>query len=260
MAIANGLQERGLNIVAIPKTIDNDIPGTDRCFGFDTAVGVATEALDRLHTTAQSHHRVMILETMGRYAGWIALFAGVAGGADVILIPEIEYDIDEVARVCREREMGGRRSTLVCIAEGARAVGGEVEVRHVDDATRRERLGGIGYRVEEALRERIRSEVRTTVLGHVQRGGTPSAFDRNLATALGSYAATLVAEGQFGQMVAIRDNHLRAVPLAEVVGQHRPVPTNAPMLAAALAVGTSFGTRTLDPTTWQRADTVPFIG
>jgi ATP-dependent phosphofructokinase / diphosphate-dependent phosphofructokinase len=261
MAIAHGLQERGLDVVAIPKTIDNDIPGTDRCFGFDTAVSVATEALDRLHTTAQSHHRVMILETMGRNTGWIALFAGVAGGADVILIPEVTYDVDEVARVCREREMGGRRSTLICIAEGARPQGGDLAVRDVvEGAPDPVRLGGIGYVLEGALRERIRSEVRTTVLGHVQRGGTPTAFDRNLATALGSFAATMVVEGQFAHMAAVQDNHLRAVPLDEVVGRQRPVPLDAPMLAAALAVGTSLGTRETRTAAWERAREVPLVG
>ena len=244
LTIASGLNERGLPVVGIPKTIDNDIPGTDRCFGFDTAVTVATEALDRLHTTAQSHHRVMILETMGRYAGWIALFAGVAGGADILLIPEVPYDIDEVARVCREREMDGQRFTLVCMAEGAHAIGGEMAVREtVEDAPDPVRLGGVSYRLAHDLGERLRSEVRTTVLGHVQRGGTPTPFDRNLATALGAYAAASVARREFGCMVAVRDNRLTTVPLADIAGHTRTVPLGLPMVSAALAVGTSFGVR-----------------
>ena len=247
MTIAHGLQERGLNLVGIPKTIDNDIVGTDRTFGFDTAVAIATEALDRLHTTAASHHRVMILETMGRYAGWIALYAGVAGGADVILLPEVPYDPDGIVRVCREREMRGQRFTLICVAEGARPVGGSFAVREtVEGAPDPVRLGGIGHLLEGQLRERIRSEVRTTIIGHVQRGGPPNAYDRNLATAFGAYASHLVAEGAFGGMVALQQNRLTTAPLADVAGKTRTVPLDAPMMAAALSVGTSFGVEALE--------------
>ena len=247
MTICAGLQERGVNIVGVPKTIDNDLWGTDRTFGFDTAVSIATEALDRLHTTAQSHHRVMILETMGRYTGWIALFAGVAGGADIILIPEFEYDVDLVVKVCREREMGGQRFTLVCIAEGARPAGGDLAIREVVEGSPDPiRLGGSANVLAEALKARIRSEVRTTVLGHMQRGGTPTAFDRNLATAFGSYAAALAAARDVGCMVALQDNRLTSVRLSDVAGKTRTVPTDAPMLAAALSVGTSFGVTGLD--------------
>lgn len=242
MSISHGLQQAGLPMVGVPKTIDNDLMYTDRTFGFDTAVAVATEALDRLHTTAQSHHRVMILETMGRYAGWIALYAGVAGGADVILIPEFEYDVEEVARVCRQRELDGQRFTLVCVAEGAKPRGGSVAVRQVVAGSPDPvRLGGIANVLEQQLVRLLSSEVRTAILGHVQRGGTPTAFDRTLATSFGAYAAALVAAGQSGRMVALQQGRLTSVPLADVANRQRAVEPDAPMLAAALALGTSFG-------------------
>ncbi len=242
MSIAHRLQGMGLNIIGVPKTIDNDLMGTDRTFGFDTAVSIVTEAIDRLHTTAQSHQRVMIVETMGRYAGWIALYAGVAGGADVILIPEFEYEIDEVVRLIRDRESYGRSFTIIVVAEGAKPKGGEQVIRDVvEESPDPIRLGGIGRELEQKLRERVKSEVRTTILGHVQRGGTPTAYDRNLATAFGAYAAAMVAEEHYGRMVALCDNRLTSVGLEEVANQTRTVPRDAPMIAAALAVGTSFG-------------------
>ncbi len=246
MSIAHRLQQMGLNIVGVPKTIDNDLMATDRTFGFDTAVSIVVEAIDRLHTTAQSHQRVMIVETMGRYAGWIALYAGVAGGADIILIPEFEYELDEVVRIIRERESYGRSFTIIVVAEGAKPKGGEMVVRDVvDESPDPIRLGGIGRHLEMQLRERVRSEVRTTILGHVQRGGTPTAYDRNLATVFGTYAAAMVADGSFGRMVALQENHVTSVPLEAVAGKTRCVPLEAPMVAAALAVGTSFGVRAL---------------
>lgn len=247
MSIAHGLEQKGLKMIGVPKTIDNDIVATDRTFGFDTATSIAADAMDRLHTTAQSHNRVMIVETMGRYAGWIALYAGVASGADVILIPEIEYDYDEVVRVCKEREYGGQRFTIIAIAEGARARGGELTVREtVAESTDQVRLGGVGYALQEELKKRIRSEVRTTVLGHMQRGGTPTSYDRNLATVFGSYAAKLVAEGVHGRMVALQDNQLTSVPFEEVANRTRTVPRGHPMLIAGRSVGTSFGVADLD--------------
>jgi 6-phosphofructokinase 1 len=247
MSIAHAFQERGLNMVGVPKTIDNDLVGTDRTFGFDTAVAIATEAIDRLHTTAQSHHRVMIIETMGRYAGWIALYAGAAGGADVILIPEYEYDLDEVVRACRGRESGGQSFTIICVAEGAKPKGGQLSVSDVvEDSPDPIRLGGICKVLERQLEQRIRSEVRTSILGHIQRGGTPTAYDRNLATAFGSYAAAMVAAGEFGRMVALQENRLTSIALSEVANKTRTVPPDAPMVAAALAVGTSFGVKDLD--------------
>ena len=242
MAVAHGMQEIGLNFVGVPKTIDNDIYGTSRTFGFDTAVAIVTDAIDRLHSTAQSHSRVMIVETMGRYAGWIALYAGVAGGADVILVPEFEYEIEEVVRVCRERESGGQNFTIVVVAEGARPKGGEMAIQEIiKDSPDPVRLGGICKVLETQLELHVRSEVRSVILGHVQRGGTPTPYDRNLATVLGSYAASMVADGAFGRMVALQENHLTSISLAEIAGKVRTIPLDAPVLAAALAVGTSFG-------------------
>jgi phosphofructokinase-like protein len=247
MSIAHRLQQAGIPMVGVPKTIDNDLMYTDRTFGFDTAVAIATEAIDRLHTTAQSHHRVMILETMGRYAGWIALYAGVAGGADVILIPEMEYDIEEVARVCRAREQGGQRYTLICVAEGAKPIGGQHAIRQVvADSPDPLRLGGICGVLEQQLTQRLTSEVRRTMLGHVQRGGTPTAFDRTLATAFGAYAAALVADGQYGRMVATQGGRLTSVAIADVANRQRLVSSDAPMVAAALSVGTSFGVKDVE--------------
>jgi 6-phosphofructokinase 1 len=247
MSIAHRLQQKGLNLVGVPKTIDNDVMGTERTFGFDTAVSIVSEALDRIHTTAQSHHRVMIVETMGRYAGWIALHGGVASGADVILIPELEYDIEEVARVCQEREHGGQRFTIIAIAEGAKPKGGTRAVQQrIEDSPDPIRLGGIGNVLAHQLNEYINSEVRTTILGHMQRGGTPTAYDRNLSTLFGAHAATLVAEETFGRMVAIQDSKLAHVSLGEVANQTRTVPRNAPLIAAGLAVGTSFGVPDLE--------------
>jgi 6-phosphofructokinase 1 len=242
MSIAHRLQQAGIPMVGVPKTIDNDLMYTDRTFGFDTAVSIAAEALDRLHTTAQSHHRVMILETMGRYAGWIALYAGVAGGADIILIPEFEYEPQEVLRVCSERERDGARFTLICVAEGARARGGQLAVRQVvADSPDPLRLGGICNVLEQQLSSSLQSEVRTAILGHVQRGGPPTAFDRTLATSFGAYAAALVANEQFGRMVALQQGHLTSVAIADVANRQRTVSVDAPMVASALAVGTSFG-------------------
>lgn len=256
MSIAHGLTDLGLNIVGVPKTIDNDLVGTDRTFGFDTAVSIATDAMDRIHTTAQSHHRVMIIETMGRYAGWIALHAGVASGADVILIPELEYEIDEVVRVCTERERGGQHFTIVAIAEGAKPKEGKRVVQERrQEGTDPIRFGGIGRKLEDQLQDRVSSEVRTTILGHMQRGGTPTPYDRNLSTVFGARAASLVAKGRFGVMVALQNGTFTETPLEEVAHKTRTVPLNASLIASALAVGTSFGvsdleshmTETVDP-------------
>lgn len=246
MSILHQLQEIGLRCIGVPKTIDNDLMGTDRTFGFDTAVAIATEAIDRLHTTAQSHSRVMIIETMGRHAGWIALYAGVAGGADVILIPEVEYEIEEIVRVCRKREIGGQHFTIITVAEGARPAGGDIAMREGTDIGGNKRYGGIGHQLEDQLRGRIRSQLRTSILGHIQRGGTPTAFDRNLATAFGSYAAAMVAGGQSGRMVTLHNNQLGSIALADVANRTRTVPLDSPMLAAALSVGTSVGKKDFD--------------
>ena len=203
---------------------------------------IATEALDRLHSTAQSHHRVIVLETMGRYAGWIALYSGVASGADIILIPEFEYDIEEVARVCRRRESGGQKFTIIVVAEGAKPKGGELAVQQlIADSPDPIRLGGACNVLASQLQPLVESEIRTTILGHVQRGGTPTSYDRTLATAFGSYAAAMVEDETFGRMVALYENRLRSVPFEEVANKTRTVRRDSPMVAAALAVGTSFG-------------------
>ena len=242
MSISHRLAQLGVNIVGVPKTIDNDLMGTDRTFGFDSAVAIATEAIDRLHTTAQSHNRVMILETMGRYAGWISLYAGVAGGADVILIPEFEYEIEEIVRVCKERESGGQKFTIISVAEGSRPKGGTMVIQdRVMDSPDPIRLGGIGKVLESQLESHLRSEIRTTILGHTQRGGTPTPFDRNIASAFGAYAAAMVADGEYGAMVALQENKLTSVSLESVAEKVRTVPANAAMISTALAVGTSFG-------------------
>ena len=241
MSIAQRFCALGLPVVGVPKTIDNDIALNERSFGFDSAVAVVAEALDRLATTARSHGRVMIAETMGRYAGWIALEGGLAGGADVILIPEQPFDVDAVAARCRANEDAGG-CTLVCIAEGAHERGGAMTVReHVDDSPDPIRLGGVGHWLQHALQPRVRSEVRTTLLGHVQRGGTPTPYDRVLATRFGVHAARLVASGQFGRMVALQGGICTSVPIAEVANRNRTVPPDDELLRAARAIGVSLG-------------------
>lgn len=241
MAIAQQLADKGVPVVGCPKTIDNDLAHTDRSFGFDTAVAIVTEALDRLQTTGQSHGRVMILETMGRWAGWIALHAGLAGGADVILLPEIPYRLDEVARVCRERE-ARQRYTVICIAEGARSEGGSFTVKErIEDSPEPVRLGGVGNVLREQLEPMLGCEVRTTILGHVQRGGPPTPFDRVLATQYGHAAAELVAAGRFNRVVVLQGGRIESVPLAEVAGRSRNVPLDHPLLRTAADTGISLG-------------------
>ncbi|WP_119290594.1 6-phosphofructokinase [Azohydromonas sediminis] len=243
MAIAGGLEPHGLKIVGVPKTIDNDIEGCDRSFGFDTAVAIVTEALERVQTTGQSHGRVMIVETMGRYAGWIALEAGIAGAADVILLPEIDYDVDAVAAVCREREQR-QRYTVICIAEGAKPRSGEMTIeRRLTDSPDPVRLGGVAHVLRAQLQPHLKSEVRATVLGHVQRGGAPTPFDRVLATRFGNEAAHLVQRGEFGRMVTLAGAELGSVPLADVAGRNRRVPAGHPLLTCARQIGVSLGER-----------------
>ena len=241
MAIADRLSRLGVPIVGVPKTIDNDLHHTDRSFGFDTAVATVAEALGRLETTGQSHGRVMILETMGRYAGWIALEAGLAGAADVILLPEIAYAPQVVAARCREREQR-QRLTLICIAEGAAAVGSALTVAERLDASPDPlRLGGVAHVLRQQLQPLVASEVRATVLGHVQRGGMPTPFDRVLATQFGTQAATLVSRGDFGRMVTLQGGLLNSVALSEVAGRNRRVPLDHPLLASARQIGVCLG-------------------
>jgi 6-phosphofructokinase 1 len=241
LSIAYEMSKMGMNIVGIPKTIDNDLMGTDQTFGFDTAISIVTDALDRLRTTGQSHKRVMILETMGRYAGWIALHAGIAGGADIILIPEFSYDIDEVAKACKSR-MGEQHYSIVVVAEGAKQAGGKLTVRETNDnAPDPLRLGGVANVLKMQLEQKIDAEIRATTLGHIQRGGSPSAFDRIFATNLGCYAASLVANQQFGTVVVIKNNQLCSTALKNVANKSRLVTSASPALASALSMGICFG-------------------
>jgi 6-phosphofructokinase 1 len=241
MSIAHRLQLIGLPVVGVPKTIDNDLRGTDRSFGFDSAVAVVADALDRLRTTARSHGRVMIVETMGRYAGWIALAGGIAGGADVILLPETPYDVAAVAAFCRSRKAVPGH-TLVCIAEGARAEGAALTVHErIADSPDPLRLGGVGQALQRALEPQLTTEVRTTLLGHLQRGGSPTPFDRILATRLGCHAAELVERGEFGRMVAVHGDTVTNVPLAEAGSGMRPVPPGHELLEVARRTGVMLG-------------------
>jgi 6-phosphofructokinase 1 len=224
LTVAQKMGELGLKCVGVPKTIDNDLAGTDYTFGFMTAVGVATEALDRLHTTAEAHHRVIILEVMGRYTGWIALEAGLAGGADVILIPEKPFDIDEVCECIRQRQRRGRNFSLIVVAEGAKPKGGvEIVYGESVDEFGHIRLGGVGYYLGREIEKSLNIETRVVVLGHLQRGGSPTAFDRILATRFGIAAIDMVHQGKFDRMVAMKGNEIVSVPLKEVVGKRKPV-------------------------------------
>ncbi|CAN5664213.1 6-phosphofructokinase [soil metagenome] len=219
LGVASQLYEQGLQVVGVPKTIDNDLGATDFTFGFDTAVNIAMEAIDRLHTTAESHHRALIVEVMGRHAGWIALHAGLAGGANVILIPEVPFDIDQV---CAHVESRFRinYAPIVVVAEGATPKTGTMSARNEElDAFGHVRLGGIGQLVEREIQDRTGKEARTTVLGHIQRGGTPTAFDRVLATRFGLHAVDAVRDGAWGQMVALHGTRIDRVPLAEAVDE-----------------------------------------
>ncbi len=241
MSIAHRFMPLGLPMVGVPKTIDNDLWGTDRTFGFDSAVAVVSEALDRLGTTARSHGRVMIVETMGRYAGWIALEGGIAGGADVILLPEVPFTVEAVAERCRQREAEGA-ATLICIAEGAAPVGGHLTVQKtIADSPDPLRLGGVGHWLQEALQPKVQSEVRTTLLGHLQRGGSPTAFDRVLATRFGAHAAQLVKRCRFGEMVALQGDEITSVPITEVAGKTRNVPADHGLLQLLRSIGVSLG-------------------
>jgi 6-phosphofructokinase 1 len=224
LSVADKMSKYGLKCVGIPKTIDNDLAGTDYTFGFNTAVSIATEALDRLHTTAETHHRVIILEVMGRYTGWIALEAGIAGGADIVLIPEKPFDIGEVCALIKRRQERGRNFSIVVVAEGAKPKGG-VEIVYSEslDEFGHIRLGGIGYYLGKEIEKCLNVETRVVVLGHLQRGGSPTAFDRVLATRFGIAAIDMVHEGKFDRMPAIKGNRIVSVSLKEVVGKRKTV-------------------------------------
>lgn len=241
LTIAHQLAQVGVPVVGVPKTIDNDLSATDRTFGFDTAMATATDAIDKLHTTAESHHRVMVLEVMGRDAGWIALHSGIAGGADVILIPEIPFHIDYIVDKIRERDSMGSYFSLVVVAEGAMAIGGEQRYITQRDAFGPGRLGGVGTWVTEQLAALSGHEVRCTVLGHVQRGGTPTPYDRVLATRYGAAAARLVVQGKFNTMVALHGQEVVSVPLIDAIGRIKTVPPDGELVSSARSVGISFG-------------------
>ena len=247
MSGAAGLAEKGLGFIGVPKTIDNDLCGTEVTFGFNTAVVTATEALDKIHTTASSHHRVMVVEVMGRYAGWIALHAGVASGSDVILLPEAPYELDRICDCVLERSKHGRRFSIITVAEGARPQGGEMVVQKViADSPDPVRLGGVASQLADDIEQQTSLESRAVVLGHIQRGGTPSAFDRTLATSFGYHALELVVTGQSNQLVVRRQGELASIPLSEVANRIRTVPLDHPLVRAAVGVGTSFGHSQID--------------
>ena len=237
LKIAQRLCDMGIPMVAVPKTIDNDLEATDYTFGFQTAVAVATDAVDRLHTTAESHDRVMILEVMGRNAGWIALYAGIAGGADIILLPEIPYRPRAIVELIEERQEEGRKFDIIVVAEGAKRIGGEET--YLDRATRR--LGGVAYQVAADIQNHIEMEIRVTVLGHIQRGGSPIAYDRVLASRFGAEAAKLAAQQDFGKMVALRGDAVVAVPIRDAVSRPKYVDPDGEIVQSARSLGISFG-------------------
>ncbi len=242
LSISRQLSEKGVPVVGVPKTIDNDIVETDVTFGFDTAVQVVAQAIDRLHTTAMSHHRVMVLETMGRYAGWLALVGGIAGGGDVILIPEIDYRLETVCEAVRERSRRGKRFSIVVVSEGVKRPGGQYVVRdEVEESTDKIRLGGIGVWLADQIEQRTTLESRAVVLGHVQRGGTPTAYDRVLATRFGQAAVQQAAEGNLNVMVGLKGTEMVPVDLEEIADRQRLVDPDCHLVQAARSVGTCFG-------------------
>ncbi|WP_428936732.1 6-phosphofructokinase [Fontivita pretiosa] len=242
MTGAANLIRHGINCVGVPKTIDNDLVGCDQTFGFDTAVQTATECLDKIHSTAMSHHRVMVVEVMGRNAGWLALHAGIASGSDIILIPEIAYHLDKINQILIQRSRQGKRFSIICMSEGARAVGGQVVVARTDPTSPDPiRLGGCSYLLAQQIEQATGLETRATILGHIQRGGTPSAMDRVLATRYGLHALELVVSGAFGKLVVLKDGQIGQVNIQDVAGKQRTVPLDHPLIQTARAVATSFG-------------------
>ncbi len=241
LAVSLQFHEQGIPVVGVPKTIDNDLSATAFTFGFDSAVTIATDALDRLHTTAASHERIMVLELMGRHAGWIALFAGIAGGGDVILIPEIKWSWDHVCQKILKRDQAGKRFTLVVVAEGAELPEVGMVTQERRQECRQTRLGGIGNVVAFEIENRLRRETRVVVLGHLQRGGPPTTFDRVLATQFGAHAVRLLIEGRLGEMVCYQPPVIGSVPIAEAVNQLSAVDPQGSAVLAARAMGISFG-------------------
>ena len=253
LAIAQQFHEFGIPVVGVPKTIDNDLSATAFTFGFDSAVTCATDALDRLHTTAASHERIMVLEVMGRHAGWIALHAGIAGGGDVVLIPEIPWTFENVCHKILDRESHGKRFTLLVVAEGAHLPGGSM-VASEQDHGGQVRLGGIGAQVAAEIEQRLHRETRTAVLGHLQRGGPPTTFDRVLATQFGAHAVRLVAEGQLGQMICYCPPGFNSVPIIDAVNHLSRVQSDGAAVQSARALGISFGDRPADESPFARIE------
>lgn len=242
LSIAQRFSELGIPVIGVPKTIDNDLGGTDVTFGFDSALTVATEAVDRLHSTAESHHRIMVVEVMGRYAGWIGLRSGIAGGGDVLLIPEIPYEVPKIIEYIESRYSHGKEFTIVVASEGAKPKGGAPFVKKIVEGSAEPiRLGGIGNSIAEELEEKTDIESRVTVLGHLQRGGSPTAFDRLLATRYGVKATDLIARREFGEMVSLRGTAIASVPIKEAVLNPRRVDPQGEEVAAARATGVTFG-------------------
>jgi 6-phosphofructokinase 1 len=241
LKIGQGLQKRGVPVIGVPKTIDNDLMATYVTFGFQTAVDTATEALDKLHTTAESHQRVIVLEVMGRYAGWIALEAGMAGSADVILIPEIPFNMEKVTEKLLERKKAGSKSSIVVVAEGAKPAGGEMAVREKASDGYVLRLGGMGEIVASEISRRTNFETRVTVLGHVQRGGSPCPFDRLLATRYGAAAVELIAQKKFGEMVSYQPPLITSVPLEKAISSLKLVEPDGELVKIAEGMGVNFG-------------------
>ena len=242
LKIASQFAELGFPVVCVPKSIDNDLPKTERTFGFDTAVSIATEALDRLHTTGESHHRVMVLEVMGRYAGWIALHSGIAGGADCIIIPEIPFNWDSITDKIKLRQQKGTMFSIIVVAEGAKPINGELSVaRIVNNCPETIRLGGIGDKIAHELENLVGVECRSTVLGHLQRGGSPTAYDRVLSTRYGEAAINAIINKKFKTMVALQNNEIVSVNLNDVVGTPYFVPTTHDLIKTGRSLGISFG-------------------
>lgn len=241
-SMAHELLQAGVNCIGVPKTIDNDIMHCEQTFGFDTAVTTAAECLDKIHTTAMSHDRVMVVEVMGRNAGWLALHAGVASGSDILLLPEIPFDFEKIGEALESRRKNGRTFTILCVSEGAKEKGGsQVVQRHVEGSPDPVRLGGIGNVVADEIEKRFGLDTRCTILGHIQRGGTPTPFDRSLATRYGYEAVEALMAGEKGQLVVWQEGAVKNVPIESVAHQQRKVPLEDPLIAAARAVGTSFG-------------------
>ncbi|MBU1337877.1 MAG: ATP-dependent 6-phosphofructokinase [Acidobacteria bacterium] len=242
LTVSAGLAGKGMPIIGVPKTIDNDIVGTDVTFGFDTASQTATDAIDRIHTTAQSHHRVMIVEVMGRYAGWLALASGLAGGGDIILLPEFPYNIEAVCEKIKTRNSRGKKFSIVVVGEGVRPEGGEMVVSRVlEHSPEKVRLGGISHQVAAQIEEKIEVECRVTILGHLVRGGTPTSRDRLLATVFGCEAARMADRKEYGRMVVLNGNRVESIPIKDIAGKMRLVTLDHRWVKAAMSLGLSLG-------------------